>query len=66
MNASHAARLTDLQARMAEARIDLLVLQDPDTIAWLAGYWGYLGMEFGRATLLVVQRADAQDLITPA
>lgn len=66
MSASHAARLTDLHARMAQARIDLLVLQDPDTIAWLAGYWGYLGMEFGRATLLVVPRAGAPVLITPA
>ena len=66
MSASHAARLTDLHARMAQARIDLLVVQDPDTIAWLAGYWGYLGMEFGRATLLVVPRADAPVLITPA
>ena len=66
LNASHAARLTDLQARMAAAGLDLLVLQDPDTIAWLAGYWGYLGMEFGRATLLVVPRADAPVLITPA
>ncbi len=66
MSASHAARLTDLHARMAEARIDLLVVQDPDTIAWLAGYWGYLGMEFGRATLLAVPREAAPVLITPA
>lgn len=66
MSASHAARLTDLHARMAEARIDLLVVQDPDTIAWLAGYWGYLGMEFGRATLLAVPREGAPVLITPA
>ena len=66
MSANHDARIRDLQELMAEAGLDLFVVQDPDTIAWLAGYWGYLGMEFGRATLLVVPRADAPVLITPA
>ncbi len=51
MSASHAARLTDLQTRMAEAGLDLFVVQDPDSIYALSGYWGYLGMEFGRARL---------------
>ena len=66
MSADHNARIRDLQERMAEAGLDLFVVQDPDSIYALSGYWGYLGMEFGRATLLVVPRADAPVLITPA
>ena len=66
MSTNHAARLTALQERMAEAGLDLFVVQDPDSIYWLSGHFGYLGMEFGRATLLAVPRSGAPVLITPA
>lgn len=65
MNDDHNARIGDLQERMAEAGLDVFVAQDPDSIYALSGYWGYLGMEFGRATLLVVPRAVQPVLITP-
>ena len=55
-----------LQQRMAEAGVDLAILCDEDTIAWLAGFWGYLGVEYGRPTLLLVPRDDAPTVITPA
>ena len=66
MSASHAARLAELRARMTDENLDLFVVQDPDSIVAFAGYWNYLGMEFGRATLLVVPRDGAPALITPA
>ena len=66
MSASHAARLAELQARMTDENLDLFVVQDPDSIVAFAGYWDYLGMEFGRATLLVVPHDGAPALITPA
>ncbi len=66
MTVAQSARLTDLQGRMRDEEFDLFVVQDPDSIAAFAGFWNYLGMEFGRATLLVVPREGAPVLITPA
>lgn len=66
MIATQAARLAELQARMTDAGLDLFVVQDPDSIVAFAGFWNYLGMEFGRATLLVVPRDGAPVLIVPA
>ncbi|MCG6901722.1 MAG: Xaa-Pro peptidase family protein, partial [Rhodobacter sp.] len=58
-------RMMALQARMAAAKIAVAVFTDEASIAYLAGFWGYLGVEFGRPTMLVV-RADAEPVvITP-
>ncbi len=59
------ARILELQTRIADEDIDLAVIQDPDNIYFLSGFWGYLGMEFGRPTILVVPRAGSPTLITP-
>ena len=59
-------RLAELQARMGEAGLDLFVFNDADSIYFLAGYWSYLGMEFDRATLVVVPRSGDPVLVTPA
>jgi len=59
-------RLTELQERMAEAGLDLFVFNDADSIYYLAGFWSYLGMEFDRATLVVVPRSGDPVLVTPA
>ena len=37
-----------LQQRMRDAGIDLAILADQDSIAYFGGFWGYLGVEFGR------------------
>jgi Xaa-Pro aminopeptidase len=58
-------RTRELQRRMADAEVDAALLTDPDSIYYLAGYWGYLGIEFGRPTLLFVPRAGACAVITP-
>jgi len=50
------------QRRLAEEGIDVAVLTDEASIAWLAGFWGYLSVEFGRPTFLVV-RADADPVV---
>jgi len=59
-------RVAELQRRMGDEGIDLFVSNDADSIAYFAEYWNYLGMEFGRATLLLVPRNGAPVLITPA
>ncbi|MGD2178845.1 MAG: aminopeptidase P family N-terminal domain-containing protein [Anaerolineae bacterium] len=56
----------DLQDRIAEESIDVLVLTDPDTVYYVSGFWGYLGMEFGRPTMVIVPRSGSCTLITPS
>ena len=54
-----------LQRRMAEAGIDLALLTDPDSIAYFGGFWGYLGIEFGRPTFMLVPKDAPPTVITP-
>lgn len=62
----HQARTRELQRRLADAKLDAFVTDDADTIYYLSGFWGYLAMEFGRATILAVPRDGEPTLITPA
>jgi len=50
-------RALKLQRRIAEENIDVLLLTDPDTVYYVSGFWGYLGMEFGRPTMACVTRS---------
>jgi Xaa-Pro aminopeptidase len=59
------SRTYQLQARMKEAGIGLAIFTDESSIAYLAGFWGYLGIEFGRPTMLVVRADEAPVVITP-
>ncbi len=59
------SRTLVLQARMKELGITRAVFTDGSSIAYLAGFWGYLGIEFGRPTMLVVAGDDAPIVITP-
>ena len=54
-----------LQARMKEQGISHAVFTSESSIAYLAGFWGYLGIEFGRPTILVVPAQEAPIVITP-
>jgi Xaa-Pro aminopeptidase len=59
-------RTRELQGRLAEAGVDLLLLSDPDSIYYVTAYWGDLGVEFGRPTLVAVPRGGEPTLITSA
>jgi Xaa-Pro aminopeptidase len=59
------ARTKVLQARMQELGISHAVFTAESSIAYLAGFWGYLGIEFGRPTMLVVPADDLPTVITP-
>jgi len=59
------ARTGILQERMREAGIDLAIFTDESSIAYLAGFWGYLSVEFGRPTFLLVRSDDEPTVITP-
>jgi len=58
-------RLSGLRQRMAEAAIDIAVITDDDSVYYYSGYYGYLHMDFGRPTFLVVSADGETVLITP-
>ncbi|WP_136658296.1 M24 family metallopeptidase [Nitratireductor sp. XY-223] len=58
-------RTENLQARMRAHGIRKAIFTDESSIAYLAGFWGYLGIEFGRPTILVVDADSAPVVITP-
>ncbi len=58
-------RLQAFQTRLAAEGIDQAILTDEASIAYFAGFWGYLGVEFGRPTFLIVRAHDAPLVITP-
>ncbi len=58
-------RLARLQKKMRENGVATALFTDESSIAYLAGFWGYLGIEFGRPTMLVVHAEDEPVVITP-
>jgi len=58
-------RYRKLQAHLNESDISMAVLTDESSIAYYAGFWGYLGIEFGRPTFLIVRANDNPVVITP-
>lgn len=58
-------RTARLQDRMRELGISHAVFTEESSIAYLAGFWGYLGIEFGRPTMLVVAAESDPVIITP-
>lgn len=58
-------RVKTLQQKMADQGIDIAVITEESSIAYLAGFWGYLGIEFGRPTFLVVYKGRDPVVITP-
>ena len=65
MLAEAKVRTQNLQARMKEEGIQKAIFTDESSMAYLAGFWGYLGIEFGRPSMLVVDADDAPVVITP-
>ena len=58
-------RTATLQKNMQQNDVTLALFTDQSSIAYLAGFWGYLGIEFGRPTMLVVPADGAPIVITP-
>ena len=58
-------RTEEFQRRMNDAGIELAVLTDESSIGYLAGFWGYLSVEFGRPTFLILRPDEAPVVVTP-
>jgi len=54
-----------LQSRLKAEGIDVAVFTDEASIAYLAGFWGYLSVEFGRPTFLIVRPNEDPVVVTP-
>lgn len=54
-----------LQQAMRDRNIRKAIFTDESSIAYLAGFWGYLGIEFGRPTLLIIHADEAPVIVTP-
>jgi len=50
---------------MKQDGIPVIVLADESSIAYFAGFWGYLSVEFGRPTFLVIRPDAPPIVITP-
>ena len=57
-------RISEFQKRMSEADIDVMLLMDPDSIYYFTGYWGDLGVEFGRPSIVAISRNEEPTIIT--
>lgn len=58
-------RTAELQDRMKAEGIAQAVFTDESSIAYLAGFWGYIGVEFGRPTMLIVRAEEEPVVVTP-
>ncbi|MEM7207488.1 MAG: Xaa-Pro peptidase family protein [Pseudomonadota bacterium] len=58
-------RTARFQQRLQDVDIDTAVLTDESSIAYLAGFWGYLSVEFGRPTFLIVRSDSDPIVVTP-
>ncbi len=58
-------RTTAFLSRLRDAGIDTAIVTDESSIAYLAGFWGYLSVEFGRPTFLLLRPDSGAQVITP-
>lgn len=59
------SRIRELKSRLASAGIDVAFITDDDSVYYYSGYFGYLHMDFGRPTILVIPVDGKTVLITP-
>ncbi|MGD2269690.1 MAG: Xaa-Pro peptidase family protein [Desulfobacterales bacterium] len=59
-------RIAALQEKMAEDKIDFVLLTDPDSIYYMSGFCGDLGIDFGRPMIVAIARSGSATIVTPA
>lgn len=58
-------RTERFKQKLDQAGIGLAILTDESSIAYFAGFWGYLGVEFGRPTMLLISPEREPVILTP-
>lgn len=61
----HARRLEDLNRKLKERNLDGFMICDPDNVYYFTGTENYIGMDFGRPTILFVARDEEPVLLVP-
>ena len=59
------SRTEALQSRLHAMGVDIAIITNESSIAYLAGFWGYLNVEFGRLTFLLLHHGEPPIVITP-
>lgn len=59
------ARTEALQSRLHASGVDIAIITHESSIAYLAGFWGYLNVEFGRLSFLLLHYGEPPIVITP-
>lgn len=62
----YARRLFALNEKIGASNLDAFVISDPDSIHYFTGCENYIGMDFGRPSVLFVPKDDEAILIVPA
>ena len=58
-------RTAEFQRRLEESGHRVAIITDEASIAYLAGFWGYLSIEFGRPTFLILRTGEQPTVLTP-
>ncbi len=58
-------RTEALQSRLHASGIDIAIITHESSVAYLAGFWGYLNVEFGRLSFLLLHYGEPPVVITP-
>ncbi|MEN8211130.1 MAG: Xaa-Pro peptidase family protein [Thermodesulfobacteriota bacterium] len=58
-------RTSVFQQHMIKNNIDVAVIYDPDNLYYFSAFMGYLGMQFGRPTLLMIPGNGEPSMVTP-
>ena len=58
-------RTNEFLSRLSDANIEIALITDESSIAYLAGFWGYLSVEFGRPTFVLLKKDQPPLVITP-
>lgn len=62
----HGQRLQNLNKKLKECNLDGFVICDPDNVYYFTGSENYIGMDFGRPSILFVARDEEPVLMVPA
>lgn len=58
-------RTLEFCKRLKANNVPIALITDQSSIAYLAGFWGYLSVEFGRPTCLIIRPDEAPVVVTP-
>ena len=59
-------KVSELQKNMREKNIDVVLAMDPDSVYYFSGIHDYLGMDFGRPTIVIIPNEGKISVVVPS